>query len=144
MGRYWNTFKKWAYPEGNWNVDSVYLTNAKITSYLNAPLITPFGALKEEATKFIVNRYHIGKFWLHELVDVTPVLISYITGLPANGDLFLISTKNPTLLEELIGSKASKNSKGVMINDITNMEVKWTTIIVSICLTNFGWPFDVK
>ena len=31
-----------------------------------------------------------------------------------------------------------------MINYITNMIVKWMAIIVSICLTNFGWHFNVK
>lgn len=52
--------------------------------------------------------------------------------------------KNPALLEELIGSQASKNYKGIMINHITNMTIKWTTIIVPIYLMNSSKTFDVK
>lgn len=61
-GKYWNNFKKWECPQGNWSEESVYLTNAKIRSYGNAPLLPLFGSLKEEASKFIVSRYQRGKF----------------------------------------------------------------------------------
>ena len=89
----------------------MYLANAKIHRYLNAPLISPFGTLKEEVVKFIVSHYHRGKFWLPEPINITLELIYLITGLPTNGYLVLISRKNPTLLEELIRYKARKTPR---------------------------------
>jgi len=58
------------------------LEKAKIRSYLSAPQIAGFYGLKEEAAKFIVSRYHEGKFWLDEPVKITLQLIRRITGLP--------------------------------------------------------------
>ena len=77
-------------------------------------------------------------------IEITPTLIAYITSLPTKGDPILVTSKSPSLLEELIGSRTSKNSKGVMIHHISNLTIKWTTIIVSICLMNFGRPSNMK
>lgn len=90
-GRYWNDFKRWAYLEGNYSGESIYLSNAKIKSYLNVPLLAPFFSVKEEVAKFILIHYHKDKFWLPELVDITPKLISYIRVLPTSGDLVPIT-----------------------------------------------------
>ena len=51
---------------------------------------------------------------------------------------------NSPLVEELTGSKDGKNSKGVMINQIHNLSMKWKTILVSICLKILGWLSDIK
>ena len=100
--------------------------------------------MKEEATKFIVSLYHNDFFWLLEPVAMTTDILAYNIGLPTRGDPVPVSSKGLTLLEELIESPPIKNSKVIMINHITNMEVKWTIIIVSIFLTNYSWPFNIK
>lgn len=81
-GRYWNDLKKWSFPKRILSGNVVYLASAKIRSYLNAPLIPPFGILKEEATKIIVSHYHKGTLWLLDLVKIIPCFLeeSYFIG----------------------------------------------------------------
>ena len=72
-------------------------------------------------------------------------LINFITDLPLNGELVPIGSKNPTLLEKFTGStQRGKNSKGLKISSIESSLVKWTTLILSIYLTIFGRPSDIK
>ena len=78
------------------------------------------------------------------MVDITLDLISHITSLPINVDLVPTTSKNPTLLEELIGSWTNKNLKEIMISQTTNITIKWESTIVSICLINLGQPSDIK
>ena len=94
------------------------MTNAKIRSYLNSPLVAAFGTLKEEATKFIMSQYIKGKLWLPDPIKIKPDLISYITGLLALRDLVPMGSRNSPLVEELTSRKCRKNSKGVAINQI--------------------------
>lgn len=54
------------------------------------------------------------------------------------------TSRKYSVLEELTRRKASKNSKGVMINQIHNLVVEWTSIVVFIFLKNLEWPFNVK
>ena len=117
----------------------------RIKSYLNAPIVDNFGTLKEEATKFLVSRYHDGKIWLDQPITINAKIINFITGLPLNGDLVPVGSKNPALLEKFTrSSERGKNSKGLQINSIESPLVKWTVLIISICLTIYGWPSDVK
>lgn len=62
-------------------------------SYHNAPLLEPFGILKEDTTKFITSWYHKGKFRLPKPIEITPRLIVFVIGLPAKVDLVLLSSK---------------------------------------------------
>jgi hypothetical protein len=118
---------------------------AWIKSYLNAPIINNFGTLKEEAAKFLVRRYHDDKIWLDQLITINAKLINFINDLPLNGDQVPIGSKNPALLEKFIGSsQRGKNSKCLQINSIESPSIKLTTLIISICLTNFGRSSDVK
>lgn len=44
----------------------------------------------------------------------------------------------------MIGRKDSKNSKGIMIIQIHNLSMKWTSIIVSKYFKLSNQPFDIK
>lgn len=104
-----------------------------------------FDKLKEEAAKFLVIAYHDGKIWLDELIEITPKLINFITGIPIKGDLVPIVVKNMALVEKFTGSSSKgKNSKGLQINSIEIPIVKWVTLIVSIYLTSLGPLSDIK
>ena len=88
--------------------------------------------------------YHDGNIW-HQPIAITKKLISFITGLPLNGEPIPVSSKNPTLLEKFTGSpQKGKNSKGLQINSIEASLVKWMSLIISIYLTIFGRPSDIK
>ena len=54
--KYWAEIRDWSKSQGARNI-----TLARIKSYLNAPIVDNFGTLKEEATKFLVSRYHDNK-----------------------------------------------------------------------------------
>ena len=72
-------------------------------------------------------------------------MINFIISLPLNGELVPVRSKNPALLEKFTGStQRGNNSKGLQINPIESSLVKWTTLIISICLTIFGQPSDIK
>jgi len=89
--------------------------------------------------------YDDGRIWLDQQITINAKLINFIIGLPLNGDQVPIRSKNPTLLENVIGSsQRGKNSKGLQINSIESPLVKWTALIVSICLTISGRSSDVK
>ena len=99
----------------------------------------------EEAIKFLISRYHDGKIWLDQPIAITGKLINFITGLPLNREVILVSSKNPSLLERFTGStQKGKNSKGLQINSIEAPLVKWTTLIISICLTISSQPSNIK
>lgn len=91
-----------------------------------------------------MSQYHKHKFWIHDPINITPKLISYIIGLPATGYSMPTMSNNYSLLKELTERKASKKSKVVMINQIHNLVVKWKNIIVSVFLKNLGHPSNVK
>ena len=95
--------------------------------------------------KFLVSRYHDGKICLDQPITINSRLINFITGLPLNGDQVPVGSKNPAMLETFTGSsQRGKNSKGLQINSIESPSVKWTALIVSICLTISSRSFDVK
>ena len=104
-----------------------------------------FSNLKEEEAKFLISRYHDGKFWLNQPIAITKKLINFITSLPLNGEPIPVGSKNPNLLEWFTGStQKGKNTKGLQINSIGSSTVKWTTLIISICPTISGQPSDIK
>jgi hypothetical protein len=47
-------------------------------------------------------------------------------------------------MQFLTGSTTTKNSKGFLINKITDLKARWTAIIVSLCFTPTGRASDVK
>ena len=78
------------------------------------PIVDNFGTLKEEATKFLMSRYHDDKIWLSQPFTINTKLINFITDLPLNGDQVPVEFENLALLEKFTGSsQRGKNSKGL-------------------------------
>lgn len=90
--KHWAELREWGKSEGARN-----LSTTRIKTYFNAPIIDNIDNLKEEATKFLVSRYHDGKIWLDEPIGIIGKLINFITSLPLNGETIPIGLKNPTL-----------------------------------------------
>lgn len=132
--------KEWGKSEGARNFSAT-----RIKAYINAPIIDNFDNSKEEPAKFLVRRYHNEKIWLDEPIAITDNLINFITSIPLSGEPIPVGSKNLALLEWLTRlNKKCKNSKGLQINSIESLTIKWTTLIISICLTISYRPFDVK
>ena len=89
---------------------------ARIKSYLNAPIVDNFGTLKEEATKFLVSRYHDDKIWLDQPITINARLINFIIGLPLNEDPVPVESKSVALLEKFTGS----SQRGKKFKRVTN------------------------
>ena len=97
--KYWVEMKEWEKSKNARNI-----MTSRIKSYLSAPIIDNFGTLKEEVVKFLVSRYHDGKIWLDQPININNKLINFIIGLPLNGELVPVESKNPALLEKFTGS----------------------------------------
>ena len=89
-----------------------------IFNYVNAPLMANFGGTKETAIKFIISWYQNGQFYFDQLADISGEVISKLTSLSNEGNPVPVSIKEG-LVEELTGLDSSKNSKGLMISQIT-------------------------
>ena len=101
--------REWGKSEGARN-----LSIARIKTYLIAPIIDNFNNFKEEATKFLVSKYHDEKMWLDEPIAITSKIINLITDLPLSGEPIPVGSKNLALLEQLTrSSQKGKNSKGI-------------------------------
>ena len=73
-----------------------------------------FGGTKEAVVKFIISRYHNGRFYFDRPVDITRDIISKLIGLSNQGNPVPIGIKEG-LVQELTGSPSGKNYKGLMI-----------------------------
>ena len=102
-----------------------------------------FGGTKEDAIKFIISQYHNGWFYFDELVKIFGDVISKLTGLANGGDLVPIRIKEG-LVEEITGSSLGKNSKGLMISQITTRTPHIVAKIIVITLTLAGQSNDLK
>jgi hypothetical protein len=71
----WKNFTKWGMEDGHWKTETKFLENAGIKHLLGAPQVVDFGRWKEEATKFIISRYHEGYVWLDEPIAITRGII---------------------------------------------------------------------
>ena len=76
-----------------------------------------FGGTKETAVKFIISRYHNGKFYIDRPVEISGEVIHKLIGLSNQGEPVPVGIK-VGLVEELTGSASGKNSKGLMISQI--------------------------
>ena len=59
------------------------ISHSTIMSYMNTPFMERFGRTKEIAVKFIISRYHNGKFYFDRPVEIsgevnTNLLVSQI------------------------------------------------------------------
>ena len=64
-----------------------------ILHYLNAPLMANFGGTKKIIAKFIISRYHKGKFYFEKPIEVSGKLIYKIIGLSNKGEPVLVGSK---------------------------------------------------
>ena len=76
-----------------------------------------FGGTKETTVKFIIIRYHNGRFYFDKLVEISGEVIYKLTSLSNQGDPVPVGKKEG-LLEELTRSASGKNSKGLMTSQI--------------------------
>ena len=108
-----------------------------------ALLMASLGGTKETAVKFIISQYHNGRFYFDQPVDISGEFIYKLTGLSNKGDPVPVGIKEG-LVEELIGSASSKNSKGLMIGHITHRMPQIVAKIIAITLTMAGRGSDLK
>jgi hypothetical protein len=65
-------------------------------------------------------------------------------GIPKTGAKVPKSANTNDWMQFLTGSTMTKNSKGLLINKITDLRARWTAIIISLCFTPAGRASDVK
>ena len=95
------------------------------------------------AVKFIISRYHNGKFYFNTPVDISAEVIYKLTGLSNQGDPVPISiTKG--MVEQLIGTSSRKNSKGLMISQIQARTPQIVAKIIATGLTPTSRGSDLK
>ena len=70
-----------------------------------------FGGTKEAAIKFIISRYHNGRFYFDEPIDIAGDVISKITGLSNQGNPVPIGIKEG-VVRNLQDSHPGKTPKG--------------------------------
>ena len=115
------------------------LIKARILTYLSAPQIAKMGNLKDLVAKYIVSRFHDGKLWLDNLIEITEDLIHHVIGLPRSGEKLPMDIPTKKMLQEQLGSEeGGMNSKGIRIGQIKHKLVRWALTIIAICLTNVG------
>jgi len=116
-----------------------------ILMYMSAPQIAKMGNLKDLAAKYIVSRFHDGKLWLDNPIEITEHLIHHVTGLPRSGEKVPMDMPIAKMVQEQLGSEEGGiNSKGIHIGQVKHNFVRWALTIISICLTNVGRPSSVK
>ena len=96
-----------------------------------------FGGTKEASLKFMISRYHNGRFYFDRPVDITRDIISKLTGLSNQGNPVPIRIKEG-LVQELTGSPSGKNSKGLMIGQIATRMPQIVAKIIAVTLTLAG------
>ena len=102
-----------------------------------------FGGTKEATIKFIISRYHNGRFYFDEPIDISGDVISKLTGLSNKGDPVPVRIKEGPV-KDLTGSSSGKNSKGLMIGQITTRMPQIVAKIIAITLTLAGRGSDLK
>ena len=102
-----------------------------------------FGGTKEAAVKFIISRYHNSQFYFDEPIDISGDFISKMTSLSNKGDPIPVGIKEG-LVKELTRSSSRKNSKGLMIGQITTRTPQIVAKIIAITLTLVGRGSDLK
>ena len=55
-------------------------------NYMNTPFMASFGGTKETSTKFIISRYHNGRFYFDRPVEISSEVTYKLTGLSNQGD----------------------------------------------------------
>lgn len=71
-------------------------------------------------------------------------LIKWIIGLSSKWYLMLKIINPIVWIQKFIGNKREKNSKWMVIIQVTSQHIKWAYIIVCLCLTSSNQVSDVK
>ena len=135
--------QEWDYVNKNPNQAIEKIKYSTIFNYVNAPLMASFGGTKETTVKFIISRYHNGRFYFDQPVDISGEVISKLTSLSNEGNPVPVGIKEG-LVEELTGSTSEKNLKGLMISQITTQMPQIVAKIIAITLTLAGRGSDLK
>jgi hypothetical protein len=130
--------------EGSWKEETEFLKKKEFDISLVPPQVADMGRWKEEVEKFIVSRYHQGYLWLDQPIEITGGLLYRILGIPRTGAKVPKSANTNDWMQFLTGSVTTKNSKGLLINKITNLRACWTAIIIYLCFTPAGRASDIK
>ena len=95
--------------------------------------------------KYLVSRYHDGKFWLENTMELMAELIHRVTGLPLTGNTVLLAMPSAAMMQEYLRSEEEGTiSKGIRIGKATHEGVEWALTIIALCLTNAGRSSSVK
>ena len=72
----WTEIQEWAYVDKKMTQAAEKIQKSTIFNYPNAPLMASFGGTKEAAVKFIISRYHNGRFYFYRPIYITGDVIS--------------------------------------------------------------------
>ena len=113
----WAEIKEWAYVNKKPTPTAEKINHSTIMNYMNTPFMVSFGGTKETTVKFIISRYHNGRFYFDKPIEISSEVIYKLTGLSNQGDPVPVEIKEG-LVEKLTESPSGKNSKGIMISQI--------------------------
>ena len=99
----WTEMQEWAYVNKKPTQAIEKIKYSTIFNYVNAPLMASFSGTKEIAVKFIISRYHNGRFHFYQPVDIFGEVISKLTGLSNTGDPVLVGIKEGLVEEPIPG-----------------------------------------
>ena len=81
----WAKIKEWAYVDKKMTQEVEKISHSSIMSYMNTPLLVSFVGTKETVVKFIISRYHNGKFYFDTPVEISEEVIYNPIGLSNKG-----------------------------------------------------------
>ena len=110
---------------------------------MNTMFMASFRGTKERAVKFIISRYHNGRFYFGRPVEISGEVIYKLIGLSNQGDPVLVGIKEG-LVEQLTRSPLGKNSKGLMISQIQARMPQIVAKIIAMGLTPTGRGSNLK
>ena len=139
----WAKIKEWAYVNKRPTQAVEKINHSTIVNYINAPIMASFGGMKETTVKFIISRYHNGRFYFDRSVEISGEVISKLTGLSNQGKSVPVRTEEG-LIEELTGSASGKNSKGLMISQRQTWTSQIVAKIIATALTPTSQGSDLK
>ena len=114
----WTKIQEWAFVDKKMTQAPEKIKRNTLFGYANALLMASFGGMKGAAIKFIISRYHNGRFYFDQPVNISGDVISKLTGLSNEGNPVPVKIKDG-LVKDLTGSSSGKKFKGLMISQIT-------------------------
>ena len=89
----WAEIKEWAYVDKKPTPVVEKINHSTIMNYMNTPFMESFGGTKETIVKFIITRYHNGRFYFDRPVEISVEVIYKLTSLSNQGGPIPISIK---------------------------------------------------